>query len=246
MRIQIITILAFSLTIYGCSSDSNKTDSGTIDADGSQPEDEGTQERATRVLFIVDTSQSMAVDDPGLMRKTEVERAVNRYLADPMISFAIMQMSTQATLLSDGFTSSAEILDQAAQNLDSASGTASYSEALGLARTTLEEDMGTVKPLPNGNTRYRIFILTDSMFEAGITGTDVIDDLSSLLSLKTEHGVMEIRVHTALLIDPSVNVQQSILADLTEFLKTMANIGQGTFTDYHDSEEIDFMYTIAL
>jgi Mg-chelatase subunit ChlD len=248
MRIRNIFILVFALLMSACSDDNGKTDSGTLDADGSQPTDssgdEGEQERAARVLFVVDTSQSMVVDDPEVMRQTEVERAIDRFQADPRISFAVIQMGNQAALLTGGFTRSAAVLDEATQKLNSAGGTSSYLDALGLTATALEDDMSAGKPVPNERTCYRIFLLSDSLLETGATDTEVKDDLASIMSLRTEHGVMELRLHTALLIDPAVNLQPGVLTELTDFLKNIANIGGGTFTDYHDSEAIDFAATV--
>ncbi len=162
----------------------------------------------------------------------------------PNVSFAIIQMGAPATLLTDGFNRSSAMLAEAAQKLNPASGMSSYREALSLAEITLENDMNTDKSVPNERTCYNIFLLSDSMPEAGATVADIKDDLSSIMSLQTGHGVMELRLHTALLIDPGVNVQPDLLTDLTSFLKAVADVGQGTFTDYHASEAIDFRATI--
>ncbi|MBN2498276.1 MAG: VWA domain-containing protein [Deltaproteobacteria bacterium] len=248
MRIRIFSIFLLSLLLSACSDDAGQPDSGSMDADGSQAGDlagdEGDQERAVRVLFIVDTSQSMGISDSEILRRTEFERAVDLFLADPEVSFGAMVMGNETIMLTDGFTHSTAELGEAAARLSQVGGNSSFRAAFGIAESRLEDDMRASKPVPNERTYYRIFLLSDSLPGLGETEAEIQEDLAAIMSLQTEHGVREIRLHTALLIDSAVHVDPAVLADMVGFFERLAETGLGSFTNYHESQAIDFSVAI--
>jgi len=252
MRMWNITVLVLALFISSCSDYANNPDSGIPDADSADGSnnsesagDEGEKQTSVMVLFMVDTSQSMAVVDPHALRRTEVARAVNMHADDPRVRFAIMRIGSQVALLTDGFIVSLSTLNEAIIDLNTVQGMASYRDAFALAKTTLEESMTAERPVPNKRTRYCIFLLSDSMYEPGYNEEEALADWSSIIELGTHHGVKELEAHTALIMDPDFNPQPDTLESMIEFMSGLAEEGGGTFTNYHDSDYLDFEGTIV-
>jgi len=44
---------------------------------------------AARVLFVADTSQSTSITDPNKLRSSELKRAIDLYVSNPRVSFAV-------------------------------------------------------------------------------------------------------------------------------------------------------------
>ena len=84
------------------------TISGTVCTD-----DPAQRQFPVKVMFIVDTSGSMADSDPELRRQYAVEDIVNRYVASPNYTFALIKFAGEALQLTDGYTTNLAILNEA-------------------------------------------------------------------------------------------------------------------------------------
>jgi hypothetical protein len=195
---------------------------------------EGLRSGAVRVLFVVDTSQSTAVNDPLMLRKSEPRRAVDLCAGYPDASFAFIRFSASALVLTS-FTTDADKLNVALDALTPSAGVASFIEGTAATLAFLADDVAQPKPMPNADTRYAVFFLADGFDSAGNNAT-ILRTVAEIAKLAS--SVKEVRFHTALVaqnIDPLAVTQ----------LSAMAKAGGGTFTNYGAGLTIDFLQTIA-
>jgi|GEM_PF-1995469 len=132
--------------------------SGTVCTD-----DPAQRQFPVRVMFIVDTSGSMADSDPELQRQYAVEDIINRYVASPNYTFAIIKFAGEPMQLTDGYTKNLAVLNEAVAQLGSVDpcvtggGCRDWQSALSLANSVFTGDVLTTNPGTRSRTRY-VFI----------------------------------------------------------------------------------------
>lgn len=113
-----------------------------------------------KVLFVVDTSDSMSVTDRGAKRTAAVSKVLDRYRAQPGVEFGIIAFDSRIDRLTDGFTANP---DTAAieSRLSSADRLTDYQGALGAAYQMITEDIVASSPAERARTKYVIVFFSD-------------------------------------------------------------------------------------
>jgi hypothetical protein len=193
-----------------------------------------------KILFIIDTSGSMAFTDPEAQRAQAVGEVVNRYNPNPGVSFALIRFSGSSILLTDGFTKDPAELDDALLQLREADGVTNYRGALGQATNLLSGDILGSGLGERVRSRYVIIFFSDGLPYPPDTNRyeDIYEDVQRLMQLETL-DVGEIRFHTAFLNSPDTPFD--VAQEARQLLQNMATLGQGTFTNFANGEEINFL-----
>ncbi len=138
-----------------------------------------------KIMFIIDTSQSMVVTDPGFTRVAAVLDVIDAVKDIPGVEIAIEVFGASTSVVTDhcddyttrtnctlGFAPPEEALT-AAGAVAQAGGTTDFLNALETAVGTLATDMAISDPLDLQNARYVIMFLSD-----GIPDTDSRFDIT--------------------------------------------------------------------
>ena len=94
-----------------------------------------------KILFIIDTSGSMAFTDPEAQRALAVQEVINEYNSNPGVEFGIIRFSGSSIGLTGGFTKDPAELDDAVMQLREADGVTNYRGAIGQATNLLSGDI---------------------------------------------------------------------------------------------------------
>jgi len=215
-----------------------------------------------KIMFIIDCSQSTIVTDPPPTpndypgRVRAVWEVIQNFRHDPGVSFAILRfeaaanVSTQADTNGDGiadmfgFVNDLPSLLRALNSLVAAGGNTSYQAALGLAEATLAMDMSTATVDERARTKYVVIFLSDGLpypqdFDDEVnTPASITRALKEMMNLPKRFDVSDFTFHTAYLsVDTPVHVREEAEA----LLKEMADIGGGTYRNFENGEEINFL-----
>ncbi|HUU02041.1 MAG TPA: VWA domain-containing protein [Myxococcota bacterium] len=215
-----------------------------------------------KIMFIIDCSQSMNITDPPPTpndypgRVKAVWDVIQKFRYDPGVSYAILRfeaaanVATQADTNGDGiadmfgFVSDLPSLLRALNSLISAGGNTSYQAALGLAEATLAMDMSTTTVDERSRTKYVVILLSDGLpypqdFEEEInTPASIRRALTEMMNLPKRFDVSDFTFHTAYLsVDTPIYIKEQAEA----LLKDLAAIGGGTYRNFDNGEEINFL-----
>ncbi len=215
-----------------------------------------------KIMFIVDCSQSMNVTDPPPApnrwsgRVQAVWDVIAKYRYDPGVSFAIIRFDSTADVETQVDTNGDGIADQvgfindlapllkAVNALQPASGNTSYQSAIGLAETTLAMDMTISSSGDRKRTKYVVIFISDGLpypvdYINQVNTPDSIESaLKDMMNLPETFGVAAFTFNTALL---STDMPADVLQQAEQLLKDMAQIGGGTFRNFSNGEEINFL-----
>ena len=215
-----------------------------------------------KIMFIIDCSQSMNVTDPQPApnqwpgRVRAVWDVIAKYRYDPGVSFAILrfdstgnvetQIDTNGDGIADqfGFTNDLAALLRGVNALVSGNGNTSYQEALGLAETTLAMDMSISSVDDRGRTKYVVIFLSDGIpypidyINQVNTPDSIRQSLTDMMNLPKHYEVADFKFHTAFL---SAQEPVEVVQQAEALLKSMAAIGGGTFRNFSNGEEINFL-----
>lgn len=78
-----------------------------------------------------------------------------------------------------------------------------------------------------------------SSFSTYNLSNSILRKIKDIMALKFVYGIGEIHFHTAFL---AMHENQSVLDQATALLKSMANLGDGTFRNFTNGEDINFMH----
>jgi hypothetical protein len=110
-----------------------------------------------KVLFMVDTSDSMSVTDRSAKRADAVNNVLKRYTADPAVSFAIITFNS-AIAATPGFANPADL---SGINLSYADSLTDYQGALGKAYDMISKDILASGASDVARSKYIIIFFSD-------------------------------------------------------------------------------------
>jgi len=215
-----------------------------------------------KIMFIIDCSQSMIVTDPPPSpneypgRVGAVWEVIQKFRHDPGVEFAMLRFEAAANVATQrdtngdgiadmfGFVNDLAALLRALNSLVAAGGNTSYQAALGLAEATLAMDMSQSSVDERARTKYVVIFLSDGLpypmdFDDEVNTPDSIRRaLTEMMNLPKRFDVNDFTFHTAYL---SVNTPDYVKQQAEDLLKSMANIGGGTYRNFENGEEINFL-----
>ncbi|MBN2498574.1 MAG: VWA domain-containing protein [Deltaproteobacteria bacterium] len=215
-----------------------------------------------KILFMIDCSSSMNITDPPPSpneypgRVQAVWEVIQKYRFDPGVEFGIIRfegavnVATQEDTNGDGFAdrfgfvNDLPALLRALNQLQAAGGNTNYQAALGLAEATLAMDMSNSSVDERARSKYVVIFLTDGLpypvnhNQEVNTYFGITRALTEMMNLPKRFDVEDFKVHTAFL---SVGTPAYVEAEAEHLLKKMAEIGRGTFRNFHNGEEINFL-----
>ncbi len=180
------------------------TISGTVCTD-----DPAERQFPVRIMFIVDTSGSMAENDPELHRMTAVQDIVQRFNKSKNYEFAIIKFAGEAfQLTEEGYTDRQDKLNEAIGALGGVDPCANQScrnwtAAMSLASAIFTGDVLTTNPGTLSRTRYVfIFIVNGPPDPDSSDAKDrLVDAVDEMLKFGEQNGVAEFAFHTIQLDD---------------------------------------------
>ena len=193
-----------------------------------------------KILFVIDTSGSMAFTDPEAQRALAVGEVVAEFSDNPGVSFGVIRFSGSSIGLTDGFTQDPAELDDALMQLREADGVTNYRGALGQATNLLSGDILGSDLGERVRSRYVVIFLSDGLPYPPDTNRyeDIYEDVQRLMQLE-DLDVGEMRFHTAFLNSPDTPFD--VAQEARQLLQNMATLGEGTFTNFANGEEINFL-----
>ena len=113
-----------------------------------------------KVLFVVDTSDSMSVTDRSWKRADAVQAVLERYQANPAVLFGVIAFDSRVDRLTQGFTTSPDpgtIYDRLKQQ----DRLTDYQGALGGAYQMISEDIVASSPAERARSKYIVVFFSD-------------------------------------------------------------------------------------
>lgn len=173
-------------------------------------EDPTTVAFPVKILFAVDTSQSMARTDPTGQRVLAVQEVVDAFIQDPGVEFAIVQFNGASNILTqnamgmDGFTRDVDDLNRAIVQLGIASQPTDYDGAVQLVARVLADDMMITPEEDLARAKYVVIFLSDGLPNPvdppNNTRSSILENIEGIKDLERIYRPGEIRFHTALLL----------------------------------------------
>ena len=115
-----------------------------------------------KILFIIDTSDSMHETDPTAQRVRAVQQVIDRYAGNPSVKFGVLAFDAITTNITDGFTSSPD-LGRITARLSQADRLTDYQGALGAAYAMLTKDMIDSSPAERARSKYVVIFFSDGV-----------------------------------------------------------------------------------
>src|SRR5688572_17498244 len=164
-----------------------------------------------KIMFVVDSSQSMLQTDPTGERLIAVQEVVDAFITDPGVEFAIVQFNGAVNVLTQddddgqpGFTRDYMDLTTAIVRLGLAEQPTDYEGALSAAQLILARDMMKTGEEDLARSKYVIIFLSDGLPNPVVpptnTRSSILDLVEDISDLKRIFRPAEIRLHTALLL----------------------------------------------
>ncbi|MCK6550743.1 VWA domain-containing protein [Myxococcota bacterium] len=163
-----------------------------------------------KILFVVDTSQSMARTDPTGERLLAVQDVVDAYIGDPGVELGIISFSGATNVLTtnargeDGFTRDRQDIDTAIVSLGIAGSTTDYEGAISNVFRVLSADMQNADETELARSKYVVIFVSDGLPNPVApptnTRTSILDLVGDVMNLQRIYRPKEIRLHTALLL----------------------------------------------
>lgn len=213
-----------------------------------------------RVLFVVDTSQSLRVTDPpdpanGMTgRARAVEQVARSILGPPEVSMAVIAFNGGTSILTqadtdgdgvpdaDGFTPDLQQVLLAVAELNQATSNTSYDSALAVAQQLLAADMDRSDRLSRSRAKYVVIFHSDGLPNPVSAGSNdeptILRRVEEIMALHDVFAVRELTLHTTYL---SANTPASVQEQASSLLRRMAELGRGTFRNFAYGEEVNFL-----
>lgn len=177
-------------------------------------EDPTTIDFPTKILFVVDTSQSMNRTDPQGRRLVAVQEVVDAFIEDPGVSFGIVQFSGQVSVLTstigsdgqprDGFTRDRMELENSIVRLGVAEATTDYEGALSAVLRTLTADMLDTEEEDLTRSKYVVIFLSDGLPNPVNPPTNtrgsILELMAEIAELEEVFRPAALEFHTALVL----------------------------------------------
>lgn len=173
-------------------------------------EDPTTLDFPVKILFAVDTSQSMNRTDPTGQRLLAVQEVVDTYILDPGVEFAVIQFSGFTNVLTqrspgvDGFTRDRDNIDQAIVRLGVAEQPTNYESAIQNIARVLADDMMITPEEDLARAKYVVIFMSDGLpapvDPPNNTRSSILERVAEIQNLQRVYRPAEIQVHTALVL----------------------------------------------
>lgn len=209
-----------------------------------------------RVLFVVDSSDSMLYTDPQDSLVDAIENLVKQFNTLKNISFGIIRWGSQkqvvrelvdyATGPPDYFTKDETQLDAAfarmrqskSDNPKKYLGGTDYQLALDSAQTYIEDDINN-NPKTSGFHMYHVVFMTDGMPQAGSSDPDVTKD-AIVKKIKSLYATLPLRV------DVVAVAGFAVAPAFVNLLPSMASVGGGSYFPLDTPDTFDDEYKDVL
>lgn len=163
-----------------------------------------------KILFVVDTSQSMIRTDPIGQRLTAVNDVVTAFIGDPGVEFGIISFNGNTTVLTtnargfDGFTRDLPEIQSAIVQLGMAGSTTDYEGAVQNTFRVLADDMQNSSEEDLARSKYVIIFVSDGLPNPVApplnTRSSILSLVEDITNLSRVYRPQEIRFHTALVL----------------------------------------------
>lgn len=203
-----------------------------------------------KLLFVVDTSQSMDVTDPPdptqnneSGRMTAVLDVIRSYAGVPGVEIAIQTFNGTVDDATQGFQPNVELdevayLMEAAADLNFAGGKTDYGSALDLAYQTVLTDTQKADDRMRARSKYVVIFVSDGLPDPFIPRDEVLTAVKRLQDLEKERRLAELRFHTLYLAGRTPAWLQR---EPESLLRDMARVGKGSFRNVGNGERINFL-----
>ncbi len=203
-----------------------------------------------KILFVVDTSQSMNVTDPPdpndsnyTGRARAVQDVVNSLAGTPGVEIGIIQFSGAVLDASGGFvplmeTSQLAELTAAVASFNVGTGQTNFEAALDLAYELLLSDIQAADEALRARSKYVIIMVTDGVPDPYVPPEDLFGQIEDIRALEKEKRLRELKFHAVYLSGRTPGwLQQEPVNLLREFTR----IGGGSFRNVGNGERINFL-----
>jgi hypothetical protein len=213
-------------------------------------EDPQAVEFPVKILFIVDTSGSMAITDPPIPtdanytgRTRAVIDVVNALAGVRGVEIGLITFESAVNDLTRGFRPNltapdVAALTQAAANLGSSAAQTNYLGALEAAYQVLVDDLSRADELARARSRYTVIFLSDGLPNPPVPRDELLEVVEDIQELERERRLVELKLHTIYL---SGSTPPQFQQEPIDLLKDMADTGRGTFRNIGNGERINFL-----
>jgi hypothetical protein len=115
-----------------------------------------------KIMFIIDTSNSMLVTDPAVQRVRAVQQVLDRYAGNPSVEFSVIAFDAITSPVTNGFTDRPD-LGAITTRLSFSDRLTDYQGALGTAYAELTRDMVDASPAERSRTKYVVIFFSDGV-----------------------------------------------------------------------------------
>lgn len=212
-----------------------------------------------RVVFLVDASESMEVNDPPdpvtgeTGRERAVRETVESLLADGAtdVKVSVVRFSAETQALTPVMAPTGEFLSYFTDDLDQVlvslsrlaetDRTTNFINALSEAYAEIRHEVMNASQESLALSTYHVIMITDGIPDVEGTGSQreaILEGVTALLELGRLFHVGTISVNTALIAtgNPAVDTFAE------ELLGAMAEAGRGTFRSFVSGGELNFLY----
>jgi hypothetical protein len=113
-----------------------------------------------KILFAIDTSDSMRVTDPAQQRVQAVLQVLDRYAGNPSVKFSVIAFDSVVSEITPGFVSNPDIAS-ISNRLSAADRLTDYQGALGTVYAVLTRDMINSSPAERARSKYVVVFFSD-------------------------------------------------------------------------------------
>lgn len=206
-----------------------------------------------KILFVVDTSQSMGVTDPRVPTDPDFPNYTGRARAVTEVLLALQgQSGVEAAIVSfsgavvdstGGFKPNLTVeefaaLSAAVADLNVNQGQTNYEAALDLAYEIVLADTQDDPEQLRARSKYVVIFLTDGLPDPYSPPEDVFQQVEDIHALGKERRLAELTFHTVYLAGTTPQFLQQEPANL---LREMARVGGGSFRNVGNGEKINFL-----
>jgi len=194
-------------------------------------------EYSTRVLFLVDCSDSMRWSDPLGIRADAIQEVIENYRDQETILFGIIRFGTDVKVETETFTKEETILDAALAPIrdidlpDALLGGTDYEAVLSEAIEFIQKDQ-VLNDIEN-EAKYVVVFVTDGAPQSGtddpaVTVQHILDQVTTLAAMRTT-------LHTFLISDEGM---VGVPPEFLTILQGMAVTGGGEYREMSGPESL--------
>jgi len=212
-----------------------------------------------RILFMSDTSGSMAVSDPtpamngGPSRRVQaVINTMDKYPPGPAVEYGLITFNSTSSILTvgtnnlPGFTSDQASILSALGQFEVYTGQTDFDGALAKAYQMLQADMDQLDSTAKSRARYEIIFMSDGAPDPDNTGPgeslpdDVRTDVQNIVGLQTTQQLGLVSLNTVY-INAAMTPAEEVFQAST-LMSAMASLGNGTFRQVNSNQDINLFY----